>query len=241
MASCITTDSLPATSSFSTRILGAARWSLLVLLIAIYPLAKRLPERMGWENGWIEEAQIAILLIGFLYAAWTWSGLRRTTAPAAESGWTTVLRLSLIAMPFWLMCAGRETSWGATFLTRGVMETDGPYFSSSKLWYHMAIKPLVLLAMAVAVLAFLRWRLDRPLLALVRRHRFPWFEVFLVLGAALMATLSESSMFFDSADTEILRMMIEELTETVCYLGLFLMQARLFGELRHPPACADAG
>jgi hypothetical protein len=215
-----------------TRLFGIARWGLLVLLIAVYPLARRLPERSSWENGWVEDAQIAILLIGFSWAAWTWGKLRRAPAARIAPGCTAALRLSLIALAFWLLCAGRETSWGATFLTHGVMEADGPYFSSSKLWYHMAIKPLVLAAVAVAVLAFLRWRLDRPLVALMRRHRFPWFEFVLGAAAALMATLSESSMFFEAQDTEALRMMVEELAEAVCYLALLLVQARLFDELR---------
>lgn len=241
MTSCVSSDGSFPISVCRTRVLGVARWGLLVLLIAVLPLARRLPERSSWENGWVEETQIAILLIGFFYAAWTWSGLRRMPTSQVATGCKTALRLSLIAMAFWLMCAGRETSWGATFLTRGVMEADGPYFTSSKLWYHMAIKPLVLLAVAAAVVAFVRWRLDRPLLALMRRHRFPWVEVLLVAGAAAMATLSESSMFFEAHETEALRMMVEELAETVCYLGLLLVQARLFGELRGTRATTDAG
>ena len=232
MTSCASSDGSFTPSVCRTRVLGIARWGLLILLIAVLPLARRLPERSSWENGWVEETQIAILLIGFFHAAWTWSGLRRMPASRRATGCTATLRLSLIAMAFWLMCAGRETSWGATFLTRGVMEVDGPYFTSSKLWYHMAIKPLVLGAVAVAGVAFLRWRLDRPLVALMRRHRFPWVEVLLVAGAAAMATLSESSMFFEAHETEALRMMVEELAEAVCYLGLLLVQVRLFGELR---------
>ena len=39
-------------------------------------------------------------------------------------------------------------------------------------------------------------------------------------------------MFFEAQDTEALRMMVEELAEAVCYLGLLLVQARLFDELR---------
>jgi hypothetical protein len=232
MTSCVSTDPAAMPSVCRTRLFGIARWGLLVLLIAVYPLARRLPERSSWENGWVEDAQIAILLAGFSCAAWTWSSLRRMPASRIAAGRMAALRLSLIALAFWLLCAGRETSWGATFLTHGVMEADGPYFTSSKLWYHMAIKPLVLLAVAAAGIAFLYWRLDRPLLTLMRRHRFPWFEVLLVAGAALMATLSESSMFFEAQDTEALRMMVEELAEAVCYLGLLLVQARLFDELR---------
>ena len=217
-----------------------ARWFLLAFLLAIYPLALRLPESLSWENGWLERTQLAMLIIGFLCAAWMRSDLRRGTSdPRAPSTRQTVLRLSLIAMAFWLMCAGRETSWGATFLTRGVMEADGPYFSSSKLWYHMAIKPLVLLAVGAAALAFVYWRLDRPLLALMRQRRFPWAELALVVTAAVMSTLSESSMFFEDSAPEALRMLVEELAEMGCYFGLLLMQTRLFIALGAPSG-ADA-
>jgi hypothetical protein len=70
MTSCASSDSLFAPSVRRTRVLDTARWGLLALLIAVLPLARRLPERSSWENGWVEEIQIAILLIGFLCAAW---------------------------------------------------------------------------------------------------------------------------------------------------------------------------
>jgi hypothetical protein len=223
----------PAFSSPSSTGPGlAARWVLILLLLTSYPLATVLPATFGWENGPIENAQIVVLLAGFLYAARVRWGLRAESHDTAAD--TTVRRLCLIAMPLWLMCAARETSWGATLLTSGIMTPDGPYFSSSTMWYHPAIKPLVLGVVACAAGVFLRWRLDRPLLALMRQHRFPWPELVLIALSALLSTTAEGNLPVKLPGPPATLLVLEEWAELMSYLGLCLAQLRLFDALRRP-------
>jgi hypothetical protein len=226
----------PASSSSHERFLQIARWVLALLLLTSYPVATLLPEQFGWENGWIENAQAVLLLMGFAHAAWVLRGLRAAAPPPTRSpGDTTLARLCLLAMPLWLLCAARETSWGATLLTSGVMAADGPFYSSSLLWYHPAIKPFVLVVVALMLAAFLRWRLDRPLLALARQRRLPWIELALAVLAAVVSNSAEGNLALALPGSEAMRMVLEEWAETLCYLGLWLAQARLFFELRRRP------
>jgi hypothetical protein len=227
----------PASSSSRHRFLQLARWALALLLLTSYPLAALLPEEFGWENGWIENVQVALLLAGFAHAAWVLRGLRAAAPPGGHAGNDpTLRRLCLLAMPLWLLCAARETSWGATFLTPGIMAPDGPFYSSSLLWYHPAIKPFVLAVVALEAVAFVRWRLDRPLLALARQRRLPWIEFALVVFAGVVSSTAEGNFAVILPGSEGTRMVLEEWAETLCYLGLWLAQARLFFELRRRPA-----
>ena len=228
-------QALPDLSSHGLKL---ARWFLALLLLTSYPLATVLPATFGWENGPIENMQILVLLAGFVHALWQWRDLRNasgtgTTAHRTAAD-TTVLRLCLIAIPLWLMCAARETSWGATLITPGIATPEGPYFSSSTVWYHAAIKPLVLLTVACAAGAFLRWRLDRPLLALMRQRRFPWAEIALIGAAALLSTTAEGNLPIQLPGSPVMLLVLEEAAELVSYLSLFLAQLSLFNALRRP-------
>jgi hypothetical protein len=226
----------PASLSSHERFLRSACWALALLLLTSYPVATVLPEQFGWENSWIENAQAALLLVAFAHAAWVLRRVRAAGPPQTPSASdTTLARLCMLAMPFWLLCAARETSWGATLLTPGVMAADGPYYSSSVLWYHPAIKPFVLVVAALMLVAFVRWRLDRPLLALARQRRLPWIELALAVLAAVVSNSAEGNLALALPGSEALRMVLEEWAETLCYLGLWLAQARLFFELRRRP------
>ena len=206
------------------------RWLVLTLLVCSYPIATLLPTSAGWENGWIEDLQLAVLVAGLACALW-W---RRTGGASRRSHDIARPRLATVAVPVWLLCAARETSWGATLLTPGTATGEGRYFTSSILWYHPVIAPLVVLVVAGAVVAFVRWRLDRPLLQLVRDHRFPWPEIALMALAAVLSTLAEGKLHITVPGSEQMRMVMEEGTELLCYAALFLVQARLFAELAVP-------
>lgn len=224
-------DSRPGT------VLQASRWLLIVLLAISYPLAELLPRSAGWENGWIEHAQLATLIGGFVFALWMHrraNGMRPTHDAAVAR------RFAAIALPFWLICAARETSWGATLFTPGIPTMDGRYYTSSILWYHPAIAPLVLIVVGCIVLAFVRWRLDRPLLQLVRARRFPWIELGLTLSGAMLSALAEGKFHIALPGPERTLMVMEEGTELLCYAGLLLTQACLFSRLRSMPGPQSA-
>ena len=207
--------------------LRIARWLLLLLLLASYPLAGMLPLAAGRENGWMEDVQLAILLAGFFYAIWLIRAGSNRRAPRD----VPLARLATVATPIWLLCVARETSWGATLFTPGVPSAEGRYYTSSILWYHSAIAPFVIVVAASMVFAFVRWRLDRPLMALIRARRFPWFELGLAVFGALLSALAEGKLHIVLPGSERMLMVMEEGTELLCYSALFLMQFSLFSSL----------
>jgi len=98
-------------------------------LLFCYPLSFVLPPRYGWENGWVEAGQVLILLVGLVAA------LRYATRALDSAGQCFWLMIA----PFWLICMGREISWGEVFLKPVHVDEEGPGFSSSLLWYKPAV------------------------------------------------------------------------------------------------------
>lgn len=175
----------------------------------------------------MEDVQLAILVAGFAYAVWLILAGRKT--PALRD--IPLTRLAIVAVPIWLLCVARETSWGATLFTPGIPTPEGRYYTSSMLWYHDGIAPLVAVVAVGMVFAFLRWRLDRPLVQLIRARRFPWFELGLAVFGALLSALAEGKLHITLPGSERMLMVMEEGTELLCYSALFLMQLRLFNSL----------
>jgi len=206
--------------------LANARWILAGLLLAGYPLSGVLPPEFGWENNWIENFQLLVLLGGLAAA------IHQYRTP--RDG--TLSRLALCVIPIWSLCAARETSWGATFLTAATMEADGPSFTSRNLWYHPGIAPLVVVLLAFSAYVFVRRRLDRPMLQLVRQRQFPWFELALcVVAAGLSAAAEGHAGGFKLPGIESAMEVMEEWSETLVYLGLLTAQMRIFRALAEAP------
>ncbi len=211
--------------------LRGARWLLALLLVTSYPLATVLPQSFGWENGAVENAQILVLLLGFAHALWIWRGSKG----AGDANDAVGRRLAAVAMPFWLLCAVRETSWGATFLTTAVSTPDGPYYTSRLLWYQPVILPAVLIVVAGMAIAFFRWRLAAPLRELIRRGRFPSWEIGLAVLAAVLSVTAEGKLHVKLPGSDVMLAVLEEWAELLCYAGLILAQARIFEALRNRP------
>ncbi|MGJ7519437.1 hypothetical protein ACSFA0_02930 [Variovorax sp. LT1P1] len=212
--------------------LAYARWVLSGLLLAGYWVSGWLRPDAGWENHWIENVQVAVLVGGLLFAAIAF----RRAPPGSE------LRcLALFTLPIWALCAARELSWGATFLTAGTMGHDGPSFTSRDLWYRPGIAPLVVVALAFSVYVFLRYRLDRPLFDLVRRRQFPWFELALCVAAAVLAAAVEGHVGgLALPGVGAAKETMEEWWETLVYLGLATAQMRIFTTLSDGQAASTA-
>jgi hypothetical protein len=155
-----------------------ATWSLspvswLPLLLALtLPLALLLPPWVGWENGPLENLQVVLLLMG----AWVACAiaLHDRRHPALHRFWYCVA-------PLWLLCVGRELSWGRVFFPVG-MDASGPVFISA-MSYDAVIRPLAI-AVTVASLVGMLWQRPFRLLA---RCRLPLTDVVIMLAAALIA------------------------------------------------------
>jgi hypothetical protein len=192
-------------------------WLLMLFCIAVYPVSLHVPPSWGWEDGPIENAQVAVLLAGCVWAALI--SLRSRHAPLAA--------LARCAAPLWLVLTARELSWGAVFMHPLGYSDEGPVFSSSLLWYKPLVMPAIALVLAWMAYAAWRHRLDRLLIEIVIDGRFPWLPALVVtlcmLGSGCAEGHVECGIPFHHLQAEV----FEELTELIAYLGLFVGQANV--------------
>lgn len=211
----------------------ALRWRpllhvLMVLWLALsYWVAVKLPQSIGWENSWLENAQVAILMAGMIIAL----HFARTEAEAGADRAVVALAVSLI--PLWCILVARELSWGATYLAPLEFSEKGPVFSSSVLWYKPAVYPVVGLAVAFSAYVFLRYRADRIMVRCMRSSHFVWPELAFVVFAALISTYAEGRLGIPVAHALVGHTVVmEEWAEVIVYLALAVGQGHIFMLLR---------
>ena len=125
---------------------------LLLGVFLCYPLSRSIPLDWGWENGIIENVQVAVLLAGLAFAAIAW---RRGPRGGAAM-------LGLCVMPVWFLLASRELSWGAVFLPPLGFGPEGPVYSSRVLAYRPLSELVGYVALLVAQGVVLRYRVPVP-------------------------------------------------------------------------------
>ncbi len=195
------------------------RWFLPCLFVATFPLSLLPPVSWGWENGVLENLEVAVGVGALGMGAWFW---RRAPHPARVLG--------LCAMAIWMVAVGRELSWGAVFLEPLGFDEKGPIFSSRVLSYKPIVHPLVGLILAATVAVFLRFRLGRLCASLVRQGRFPWIDLAVVLAAGLGSQLAEGHLVMPTHGDARLQV-LEEALELLSYFGLGTAQWRVFRAL----------
>lgn len=212
----------PSLDPVARRPAGSA---LLLALLACFPAAMLLPRTWGWENGVLETVQVLVLLAGAVLAAAAW--WRQRPSPMAL--------LALCAVPFWLVLAAREMSWGAVLGVPLAFTENGPLFSSRTLWYKPFVASAVGLLLGCTLLRLWTARLDLLLRRLVLEGRIPW----LLLGLAVVGEMGSSCAEGRLACTQLaglpFAMVFEELTELVAYVALVAAQARVLAR----PAAVD--
>lgn len=204
---------------------------LLVLAMAlVYPAARLLPVTAGWENSLLENLQLALLVGG---GVWAW-GFARGGSVAGDAASIALGRASALV---WLVLAARELSWGAVLGEPGRMESWGPVYSSSTLWYKPAVYPVAALMLCVCLYLVLRHRVLSRLWGLVRRTSFVWLELGLALLAMLLGTYAEGHLpgIAPPAGLGEKALVMEEWVETVAYAAILAAQGRLFFLLRCTP------
>ena len=204
-------------------------WLLVLFCIASYPVSLHLPARWGWEDGPIENTQVAVLLAGCAWAA----------LMALRS------RLAMLARclaPLWLVLTARELSWGAVFLEPLGYGDEGPIFSSALLWYKPMVTPLIALALAWMAYTAWRHRLDRLFVEIVIGGRFPWLPALIATAGMLGSGCAEGHLAcgipFHHPQAEV----FEELAELIAYLAVFIGQStvlRLSDAYRKPTHNTD--
>ena len=91
-----------------------------------YKLAKILPPSLGWENGFLENTQVVVLITGCL--------LCLSAAPKI------IRKQALVIAGIYLLMIGRELSWGRVFYPTGIITEMGPEFiAMSQIPYHNLI------------------------------------------------------------------------------------------------------
>ena len=188
-------------------------------LLAAYPLCQILPRSFGWENGVLENTQAFVLFLGFGFALYFAYRTRKSL----------LAKLWLAATPFWFFLFGRELAWGADFLPPLRIDLSGPVLpSSNALWYKPAVYPLLAVFLLWGLYLFFKNRLYRILFELMREKRFPFVEFGIAVLAFLISTSAEHHGFIRFEIAGGRNQLLEELTELLFDLGLFITQLNVF-------------
>jgi len=184
-----------------------------------------LPAKAAWENGWIENFQLVILLGGGIMA------LGRAIASWRHGARPDVVALAVCLVPVWMLLVGRELSWGAVLLPPLSIGADGPEYSSSVLWYKPAVAPVAVALLVAAGCLFARFRVERLIWAVLRAGHFPWPEVILGMAAALLSTYGEGHLLgmHVSPHWGHNAAVLEEWAEVAAYMALVLAQWQVLG------------
>jgi hypothetical protein len=184
-----------------------------------------LPAQAAWENGWIENLQLAILLGGGAVAAW------RAIVSWRQGARADVVALAVCLTPVWMLLAARELSWGAALLQPLAIGADGPEYSSSVLWYKPAVAPVAVALLVAAGSLFAWFRVERVVWSVLRAGHFPWAELGLGVAAALLSTYGEGHLLGMEVSPHWGNnaAVLEEWAEVAAYMALVLAQWQVLG------------
>lgn len=173
-----------------------------VYFCCVIPAAYLLPAWIGWENGFLENLQVLILLVG------CGVNLNFYRKRQSESG-----RLWLGGAGFFALLAARELSWGRVFFPVGLTET-GPVFLSMNRMPHNELINLTIAAYSIAVLlliaTYFPWR------RFIGGIPFPVKDLAMIIFGAGLAHVGERTAAFPEA----IGQLIEELAEVAVYIWL---------------------
>jgi hypothetical protein len=178
-----------------------------------------LPYSWAWENGPIENGDLAVLGAGLIAAL-----LCVGRAPHTQAA-----RLCLAAAPLWLLLIGRELSWGAVLIKPYAFEHGQPLYSSRYLWYQAAVLPAILLGAGYSLAVIWRYRLIKVVLQRLANSRQLLLTLVIGLLAAFIASAAEGHAGVQITSGSEQAMVLEELSELIAYAALFSCQALLLG------------
>ena len=196
------------------------RWVGSALLAFSFASAGILPAWAGFENGPIEVGQVVLLLGGAIIALLF--AIRNQTR--LRWFWHAV---SLI----WTVLALRELSWGGVFMPPLLMSEQGPYFSSTQLWFKPYIFPALFAVALVVGAFFVKGKAPYVLKFLLISRRFPFADIVLFAAAMIVSAGAEGHMgqsFGNWGHMQVL----EEMSEMAAYVFLLSAQARVKLALR---------
>jgi hypothetical protein len=181
-----------------------------------YTLSFYLPEWSSYENGPIEISQNLVLMLG--------AGQAISYAIRGKPPWAN---LWVATVPIWIICVGRELSWGAVFIAPAHFSEIGPFYTSSSLPYKFLVGPAVGSLLMVSAFIFIRfkaWKLSRYLW---RSGHLPLLEIGMTGVALLLMTAAENNMGLSLQNHLGYSQILEETVELAAYLFLLAAQQRI--------------
>lgn len=216
-------------------------FGILLVLCLGGAYASSLPVPMGWENGPLENAQVALLL-----AAGTAALFYGAKPPLSQPGQRVIWKAMA---PLWFLMAAREISWGAALCVPVHFDSlTGPTFSSTQqLWYRPAVVPL-----ACALLLWCAWQLRRAGLAEVvlklwNERALPVAEIALFAACMAVSAMAEGHLRLlngtglTSWQYGAAAQSFEELAELCAYTALVFAQWRVARSWRGASTRVSAG
>ena len=183
--------------------LKAALVISILYLLAIIPISDVLPEWVSWENGPIENAQVAILLLGVAY---------NIIAARQNHSYS---RVFYTAAAFLFLLGLRELSYGRVFFPTH-MGSHGPEFIAMKDFpFHTAIYIFLGIYMLLLLYSFVRCIPWRKLLAPPRPTAF----FITAVVCALLSTAGDHAWMLEGHEGETM----EELAELLMYITFLHM------------------
>ncbi len=192
-----------------------------------YAVSPTMPQSAGWENGPLENLQVALLLAAGIAALryGMWSGPQHAQQHAF---WTAIA-------PLWFMLVARELSWGAVFCTPIAFDgLIGPKFSSTQqLWYRPAVIPVVCVLLLWCSWRFGRARSLQLFTALRHARALPLVELGLFSVCMAASAVAEGHARPNSADFFVhwkdraAAQNFEELAELCAFAALVCAQSRV--------------
>lgn len=169
-------------------------WLGLLMAIAIIPAVIFLPERCGYENGIIENIQLAVLFLGIFFAM----------RPKVDKKFFT-----FVAMVLGILLI-REVNCGRTIFFP-IPGEENAFYSWKEIKYGWLAHPIYGLYMTTVGIYFLKNKLYLNLWEKIRDIKFPiWNFILLLLGMGL-GTYAEECVH---------NLVLEESTELLFYIAL---------------------
>lgn len=178
----------------------------IVFTIMIIPLAYILPKTISWENGFLENLQVVVLLTGCLVA---FTFYKRTYYHRIHYMWLTVSGVFLL-----LMC--RELSWGRVFFQIKMTEEGPKFILMSQVPYHMFINAFLGIFIVMLIIGAIKTIPWRIIIFKVPVPKIPWGLIFL---GVVFSIIGDHGWIFAGYQGET----IEELAELLFYFWAIML------------------
>ncbi len=172
----------------------AVTWLAIAAALAIAPSVMFMPEKWGWENNVLENIQMVILFIGLYFSL---------KVDSNKKFFNFVAMVLVIIML-------REVNCGRT-LFFSVPGTENTFYSWKEIKYGYLAHPIYGAYMTWVGIYFLKNKLWKNLWDIVRKIKFPFWNILLMLLGMALGTYAEHATH---------NFVFEEIAELLFYVAL---------------------